>query len=70
MRGVRNLHQKNHYFDVHMILQHGPEDEIPCEHCSKTLGCKSKMRKHVMGIHESKMIILDILRDIVTKATK
>ena len=64
--------KRKHYFDAHVLLQHGSETKVvlSCPHCPKTFDHKQNLRRHERRYHESRTITGEILAMIVTHAMR
>ena len=54
--------KRKHYLQLHMLKMHGPDPEMmSCNLCQETFKYRSNLSRHKRRLHESEIIISDIL---------
>ena len=57
--------KRKHYLQLHMIKMHGPDPKMmSCNLCQETFKYRSNLSRHQRRLHESEIIISDILNTL------
>ena len=59
--------KRKHYFEQHKIIMHSPEsvELLACGDCEKKFKFKQNLRRHEMKFHKNKLMIYEILNDVI-----